>query len=56
MLIYCVVLVSAVKQKDSVIHIYIYIYVFFFHTFFSIVVYLEKIVYMFAVSFDLPEL
>lgn len=54
MLIYCVVLVSAVKQKDSVIHIYIY--VFFFHTFFSIVVYLEKIVYMFAVSFDLPEL
>ena len=52
MLIYCVVLVSAVKQKDSVIHIYI----FFFYTFFSIVVYLEKIVYMFAVSFDLPEL
>ena len=34
MLIYCVVLVSAVKQKDSVIHIYIYIYVFFFtHSF-----------------------
>ena len=33
-----VVLISAVQQRDSIIHIYIYIYIFFF-IFFSIMVY-----------------
>ena len=54
---YLLCCVSFCCKAKGFSYTYIYIYIcIFFHTFFSIVVYLEKIVYMFAVSFDLPEL